>query len=808
MTNAGQISSSRDVVERVRFRLDQGDVSARAGFLMGLVVDEALVSQGCLKALKTGRATVCGFNGQVLLNIELPSGWIDRRILGARASNFLKLAGSCHLSGEDFSEVGEWLEPIYPQVLSKDRFASLVRNAIEHWSCRLPGPLMGHVLRYAPFQLLPLHAWWRLATRGYSSPNVPDSATVENDLIDGVLTEQHSCETRSIDLLLDLMRSAVRAKGSRASGRLNIQEAIVSVMPTAKEEGAAQVLTLYCFAEVVAYGGLRGTLLAPASLLQYAALTLKNFCSILIKLGSEDEASEYSRSYAEILQRIEESQKPKAASMLQALHDRLTLRGAPVLSFDIQGKAPIRPPCAVTAWPHEIELSLEYINKAGGDPRVQRQAELLVRLGSAIPFRTSEYFQLRLVDICPGGSPFLVNYPRSRDGSHKSRNTRMQHDIENDVLLQKLLDYRQLRAEEEFLPETVNNLDLYFFGIPGYESAYAVQETMALVHAALRWATGDPRASVYDLRHSAIGGRANVALASTEISDVDSWTRFSRGCGHGNPDSSRSYIHQIENVLFEFLHGDQVATSDCMPVVSVCEMFLAEERPPIAYTAPLTKSSADQLNLEQFHLLLSGLAQDYPLNYLNARFNLQSSCIPAVLSALRWSCFDRATAIGGTDREICLAFTNFSPASIHANQPKFRLVKKKLFGWSESRSWSELRLFARTFRSVQVNDQIDLSAGTMSEFVVEFLRGCGLSRNQLVATADVDRLDLKRKWTKEVGAVRNQTRRKSRPPARLFIVDAGVQPETARGATLSVSGLFWWVSVVELFLILTEGVQK
>ena len=41
MTNAGQISSSRDVVERVRFRLDQGDVSARAGFLMGLVVDEA-----------------------------------------------------------------------------------------------------------------------------------------------------------------------------------------------------------------------------------------------------------------------------------------------------------------------------------------------------------------------------------------------------------------------------------------------------------------------------------------------------------------------------------------------------------------------------------------------------------------------------------------------------------------------------------------------------------------------------------------------------------------------------------------------
>lgn len=793
-----------EVVKRVRDRLDLGLVSPRVGWWLALVLDEALVSVEVLKALEVGGVQVYQSGVQVWLEISLPNGWIDRRILGERAMRFLNANGGVKFLSGDRRKVAEFLATMFPEWPDGQRLSMVVNASRACVGDQLPGPLVGHCLREAPFQLLPQHALWRHKTQGFCPLEVGGAELAPDwDVVPSFQTKDDS----SLRQMLHELGGIERAKGSRAAGREDALKAIENLLPIARLEGAAQTLTLLAFGEVIRFGGMRGKLLAPVSLKGYARQALLPFFKMLLKLGLAAEGHEYFKEYESILSGIKNTQIPKAASLLQVLHDRLVLRGAALLPRSLSGSGkPTNPPYAGMVWPHEQLLALDYIKQAGGDSRVQAQARLLILLGSSIPIRTEEFFQLRLVDVCPEGNAYLVNYPRGRDGMHKTPATRMQHELQDVLLLQALFDHKAVRSQEEALPDGVLDVDLHFFGKPGVEHAYRRDDTVRLVSAALRWATGDQRCSVYDLRHTVISARAVAALEQDCDLDVDPWQKMSRSCGHADTDSTRSYVHQLERVLHKCLHPGAGASGESsssrLHLPALEDRFTHVVRPAILAAPVLAKRGAAQLVFRDMHRLLAGVASDHTVWHLTVGLDLADGCLEQVLNRVRWSWqgLPAAFPVDATTREICHFLTTQEPDSVHARQPKYVKVIQYIETLVGAGDWHQLRAVHAAWRVCVKGHDLDLTCGPMSETLLAFLQRSGISKYRFVAFCNEQDAALRRQLTTQFETVRKQNPRKRRPRARLFLIDAGIDPKTASGATLAMTGFHWLMNVLGVLL--------
>lgn len=772
--------------------------SARTGWWIALVCAECILDPANHHALFKGNTLAYRANDQCFsLEFSLEGGWIDRRHLQpTTVVNMVRNQG-CFFERRDLNEVDRELATVFN--LGEGRHHRMVIAAShKHWADRIPGVLFGHCSGTDRFQLLDRYAMWREATQAIALFSKERDGELAMDFLawpqssDSVVIAEHVAK-----MIVDI----AKRKGSREAGRAQMVECIDHQFPAAKAEGQMQALALLCLKEVIGTGGMSGRLLAPSSISTYLGNTFVPWVQGLIDLGMESEPEAYVKRYTAIIAAHPSSRQGQAKALIDVLHTRLVLRGAPFLRAPRQSQLPSIPKAQVI-WPHEAELALQYIDRATSDRRLAAQARLIVLLGLEVPLRTSEYFRIRLVDVCPKGIASLVVYPRRRDGKHKSSHNRLHTDISNEALCNELLSYKAIRCAEEALPSEDTSADLFYLGKPGYPGeAYAEGETIELVNCALRWATGDSLATVYSLRHTVISARALACFESPGQTDEVAWDSMSKQCGHGNPDSTNGYVHQIEKSLQRAIARNLPAeilqhfTEDIV-VPDLHGMYAAQVRKTESPVPLLPQRRLQDLSFAEFLDLMEELAADTETPVLNAKFYLVEEALGQLfrVTKQRWS--SRANRLL-TERDVRVAILEWGPRSKHFQQHKYTAFRKYL--QTTSLNTITISNLAAALEDCCLEVDIALDTGYWSEMLLQHLDAAGYSKREIVLFAE--RVNVLPDVVARHGAWRVQSARKGRPSIRLGLVDSRVgTPAGASGAAYSATGLMWASVVLNLWL--------
>jgi integrase len=789
-------SNAASSIAHVFDALGQSRFSPRSSWWIALVCIECVFDSSNHHALNVGAvSTYENEDGDVVLEFSLEGGWTDRRHLQPLSIKCLSRNQGHFFSKNDLKTVDFEVSKVFG-FGEGQHHQKLIEVAKSFWSTRLAGVLLGHCLGSDRFQLLNRQTMWRRSTRAVSQ--IPKEEEVKVDFLGW---KQATKSLVVANFVVSQMVDIARREGARHAARQRMVECIDKNFPAALVEGQMQALALLSLKEVIQTGGMRGRLLAPSSIITYLGTTFVLWVRALIDLGMESEPVAYISSYSSILSAQPSSRQGQVKALIDILHTRIVLRGAPLLrSPRSMQRQSI--PRAQFLWPHEIELALEYVASASGDPRVAAQARLVIVLGLAIPLRTSEYFQIRLVDVCPNGIASLVVFPRRMDGKHKSPHNRLHADIHDVQLCEALLMHKVKRCAEEALPSENSSPNLFFFGAPGYsDSPCAVTETIDLVNRALRWATGDPQASVYSLRHTVISNRALLCMTSEPDTDALVWEAMSKDCGHGNPDSTSGYVHQIEVPLKHNIARYlpvEVSQDDenVIAVASLNSLFPMQERSIVEAVPEHALKAPQGLTIGQFVELLGDLATGIEIPVAVAKFKLKEHALSQIFHAAKQRWAGPASRLL-TERDVLVALLEMGPIARHSQQPKydkFRIYVQKI-----GVDMNAARALAMALENCTKGNEISLAKGYWSDSLFQSLVSAGYGKGEIVVFAEV-RDELSDVYIPH-GTWRAQKSRRGRARVRLGLIDRQTStPKAASGAAYSAAGLSWLGVALSLWL--------
>ncbi len=488
------------------------NLSPGAQLLLALIVEGLVLHRSTLDAIMTvgaARMYRCGN----AIEVELPMGgrWLDRRQLPAPVVQAVRANRGCVVSRKDWSQAEAAIRmlPCYSEV--KSPFDAVIADAQAWWHPKLPGPLFAHLTRRRPFQVLDREARARTVIRRPQRSAAP----MVNPMVASLRQAYDGCFAQSGDMavIMKLVREfgrIARGSGSKTSGRNDQMEVVQGAIPAALRAGRAQMLVLGGLASVLVSGGVRGTPLAPSSMYEYSRQHLLGLTTDLAQAGVDSRSGEqWLATYKEMLKKVLPSQEGKLASFLEAFHAFLVLVGMERLPASIHGHRPPVPPAAAIVTDHELSLALTFVREHAETKEVAAQAAIALLLGFEVELRTYELWCVRMVDMQLDQPPYLVVYPRLRDGTGKTPSMRRQADLQNRALLKLLVAFKHKRLTVDHARD---DEDL-FFGVPGApDQRHEQEKTMRLVNAALVWATGMRVASFYDLRHTVFSRKAQRAL--------------------------------------------------------------------------------------------------------------------------------------------------------------------------------------------------------------------------------------------------------------------------------------------------------
>jgi integrase len=381
------------------------------------------------------------------------------------------------------------------------------------WYPRTGHPLFAHALGLRPFELLPRACLARLVSGNPQAPSAQTRVEIDDDLGTYLVLGRGDGKTDTFDELLAFARDVAGDNGSKDDGRRKVIDRISLLLPSAAREGLAQVLVLAGTRHALRAGGIRGTLWAPTTTADYLGAGMKRLLSILILTDpNQMDSAQWHAAYSEVLALVSESARTKFGAYLQVFHRFLTLLGMEPLSQPLPGSSRMMLPAATVVWEHELERAIDYVMALAPSERMGLQAQAVLRLGYHVPMRTAEFLCLRVGDVSCASGVSVVIYPRRRDGVGKSFSVRRVEDIDDFDLRRVLIQMVRLRRADGAESEDV------LLGHPGPgEVRHEPGATMALVNKALRWATGDRGASVYDLRHACFSRRAALVLGGNHV---------------------------------------------------------------------------------------------------------------------------------------------------------------------------------------------------------------------------------------------------------------------------------------------------
>ena len=483
-----------------------------ARLLLLLPMNEIILSLGRLQAA-TGDSSVvyADNNGELFLEFMLAHGWRDRRILSPQTADVVRLNRSCRVVPRDWIMAAAFLRA--NGLPKTHEWEAYLEGAKCWWARHLPGPLFGHATGVALFQPLPRAALARVAT-GFAqrSSDIELTGDEAEDVNRVQACFKQSPDLAIFDELIAFCGRVASDKQDKAVGRERIVQKILTLIPSAAKAGRGQLILLCGIKHAIQAGGVSGASWAPVTIYSYLLQDIKSLASELVRqqldaLSGED----FHVMYCKLLSAIQDSQRPKLEAFLSAFHRFLVICGFDPLPRTLSGGRHLLPPLAAIVTAIELNYAVDFVRQVAPEPRVALQATVGLLLGYWIPLRTVELWCIRIEDVHIEPPMFLSVYPRQRDGSDKSEAVRRQEDlddIESTEMKTSLIDLMNLRRRKDI----ADDKDL-LLGRPGYPNErYEQLLTTQLMNDALRWATGDRRASFYDLRHAVFSRRAERAL--------------------------------------------------------------------------------------------------------------------------------------------------------------------------------------------------------------------------------------------------------------------------------------------------------
>ena len=748
------------------------------------------------------------FSGEQLFVEWASEGYLDRREVSFHTAESAMLNRGFVVTARDWRTAIRALTHLHPMQRAVPVYDAFLADAAAWWYTRLPGPLFAHVLGWKRFQLLPRHA----LARGVSGKPQVDGLAERECLPDGIDAHRLAGGAKggaaTFKLLIAYVSNVARDKPSKDHGRALIVERINLLLPAAAKEGPDQVLILGAIRHALQAGGMRGGLWAPVTIYDYLRVALPELSELLVGKDISTLAGAAMHGiYAAMLAKVRESQRPKFAAFIQVFHRFLTLAGAEPLPSALLCGADTLPPAAAAVWPSELARVIDYVDVVSPTVRIALQAKLLLLMGSLIPTRTVEFWCIRLGDVFISEVISVVLYPRRRDGVGKSPSVRRIEDVEDLALRRVLIDLVKLRRHDGALDA---DLLLGQPGLPG--SRHAQQSTEGLANAALRWATGDERASVYDLRHTCFSNKAAEILARAEPTDGLPFLQLSAQGGHAGPDSTWWYIHRIEPALVQWSRRARSASwgSRCCPksyatvFEDLCDGQVTEiPQLPEGPSDKPPRTSAD-LPLGVRFRILREIQLNRPVDMAAAAAEVEQLIAEQVIGEMSVALTAaRLQHVGSGDtlRDQCRGVTAKLLWGRAARQPKHEELRIRLEEMVNSGEWSGLRLLWQDWLQCARGGDISLGQARSAARLINFLTNAGCPRESLVISSVPGAPGLAEEVRSLGIDMLTAKPRRGQAAHRLFMSPRGIRAATASGATLSMFGFSWWMLVVGSALV-------
>jgi hypothetical protein len=287
---------------------------------------------------------------------------------------------------------------------------------------------------------------------------------------------------------------------------------IDSRIAAAAQEGRAQLAAQICLRGAIAHGGVSGRRWTPRTAYDYLSVGLRGLVSNLATTGIDHlDAWGWHADYMKLFEAVEASQHRKLDAFLQAFHRGMVVLGLPPLPAALCHDGIHYAPATAYIDGPSLVRALKFVAARASDARIKLQAITGLLIARHFPIRTHEIFCLRMGDVDLTGTMTLSVNPARVDGGGKSPATRRPpEEVCDPVLKNALAALFRLRRTQDL---ALSDHDL-LFGLPGHPNMrYEQERTTKLMNAALRWGTGDPFASVYDLRHTVFSCRVEPVLA-------------------------------------------------------------------------------------------------------------------------------------------------------------------------------------------------------------------------------------------------------------------------------------------------------
>jgi hypothetical protein len=514
-----EVSNDREQAAR-RFEcvldaLDTLQVSPAVEVLLRLPADAAVLDVGSMNRIgKQGSTYLCPDVGYCL-EWNFDGGWIDRRILTRPLAEAIVTQRGCRSMRSDAAAAAAALAMLVPAYSSTaDPVGAYVADGQAWWFERLSGPIFAHVTRLKPFNLLGRAAFARCASGRPQVPSAKRDRGVERSraLLEATYMQTDSMKTFDA-IVLEAGRIA-RLRGDSGQGRRTLLQFVESRIGEAAREGRAQLAALICLKAAISDGGVTGKRWAPRTTYDYLEVGLRELVSQLATTGIDNlDAWGWHAGYTKLFASAEASQHRKLDAFLQAFHRGMVVLGAPPLPAALCQGGIQYAPAAAYIDDRSLVRALKFVAARANDARVKLQSMTGLLIARYFQIRTHEIFCLRMGDVDLTSTMTLSVNPARADGGGKSPSTkRPPEEVPDPSLRNALAALWRLRRAKDL---ALSDHDL-LFGRPGHPNQrYEQERTTNLMNSALRWGTGDPHASVYDLRHTVFSCRVEPVLAGT-----------------------------------------------------------------------------------------------------------------------------------------------------------------------------------------------------------------------------------------------------------------------------------------------------
>jgi len=547
-----------------QFVLNQIGVHRPGMVAASLIVFDAIGTLEDLRAALAAIDDVFVWCSRVYLDWEWRKGWIDRRMLSGITCRIL--AGAPHASATEaitqLTDFARSAVPRWSRHSDREVLDALFDSAMAWSAIHLPGALFAHVIRDAPYQVLPRAV---LARSVCSSVPEHPPAEVSLDATEMTLADL-TLEPRvgvDIEFIADLareVRAVLRTHRNHAQARAQLLTRLSSMTPQAKSAGWVGALLILWIRDLATAGTDRKDKLAPATIVNYTGPVLIPLAERLgEQQGFPDQTDVLTTIYEDVRDSASTGNQVNVASALTAFHGFLVRRFAvDPLSRRLHDAIAEAPPRANTVWPHEMDRTLTWLKSGDGDTRLHQSMALAYRLAWAARFRVFEILTLRLRNILQGGMEVEIA-PLLRDGKAKTHASVRIVQLDPDA--QRALG----EWVERRLREGAQSIDLLFGDPYVPERIYRPGAMRLCLSKLLQQATGDTDVVFHTLSHR----RAAVALADyladPGVADVNPLDEIAAQFGHHSPQTLTHYLHSIEGwirrELDQSLHASLHLTS-------------------------------------------------------------------------------------------------------------------------------------------------------------------------------------------------------------------------------------------------------